>query len=295
MRHPLLRATALCALAVLGASALYPQPARGQAMTAVAATSSSSGAIATLRVEDRGSHWYVWADNRLAGPAEVLVDYHEGSNVTSRPSLPARATLPAGGSRVVAMLQAADGGGPTRFRLRMDGVPGHPSTRQEDVEYALPLAATARVDQGFEGAFSHDDDENRYALDFAVPPGTPVLAARDGVVMQVEDRRDSSGSDRRQHAREANFVRILHRDGTMAVYAHLQAGGVLVAPGRQVRTGDRIGLSGNSGYSTGPHLHFAVQANRGMRLESLPFRMSGLPAEPGAQAVEDGLRTRSGP
>ena len=81
----------------------------------------------------------------------------------------------------------------------------------------------------------------------------------------------------------------------MAVYAHLQAGGVLVAPGRQVRTGDLIGLSGNSGYSTGPHLHFAVQANRGMRLESLPFRMSGLPAEPGAQAVEDGLRTRSGP
>ncbi|MCE7031894.1 M23 family metallopeptidase [Lysobacter sp. GX 14042] len=285
-------AMALCALAVLVGGALHPPAARAQA--AGAATSPADGAVATLRVEDRGGHWFVWADNRLAGPAEVLVDYHEGSNVTSRPLLPARAIVPAGGSRVVAVLRAGDGAGPARFRLRMDSIPGHPSTRPGDVEYALPLAAAARVDQGFGGAFSHDDDENRYALDFAVPPGTPVLAARDGVVMQVEGRRSTSGGDRSRHARAANFVRILHRDGTMALYAHLQAGGVLVAPGQQVRTGDPIGLSGNSGYSTGPHLHFAVQANRGMRLESLPFRMDGLPA-PGGPAPEDGLRTRSGP
>ena len=61
----------------------------------------------------------------------------------------------------------------------------------------------------------------------------------------------------------------------MAVYAHLQPGGVLVRTGQRVRRGQPIGLSGNTGFSSGPHLHFVVQVNRGMRLESIPFRMFG--------------------
>ena len=59
------------------------------------------------------------------------------------------------------------------------------------------------------------------------------------------------------------------------LYAHLDANGVFVRPGQRVRRGQRLGLSGNTGFSTGPHLHFVIQANRGMRLESLPFRMFG--------------------
>ena len=55
--------------------------------------------------------------------------------------------------------------------------------------------------------------------------------------------------------------------------------GVLVRVGQRVRAGQQIGLSGNTGFTTGPHLHFAVQVNRGMRLESIPFRMLG-PAGP---------------
>ena len=61
----------------------------------------------------------------------------------------------------------------------------------------------------------------------------------------------------------------------MALYSHLKHEGVLVRVGQRVRKGEPIALSGNTGYSTGPHLHFAVQANRGMKLESIPFRMFG--------------------
>ena len=90
---------------------------------------------------------------------------------------------------------------------------------------------------------------------------------------------------REDHGR-ANHVRILHDDGSMAVYAHLQPESVVVRAGARVRAGQQIGSSGNTGFSTGPHLHFAVQLNRGMRLESVPFRIegpAGTLAIPGAQ------------
>ena len=49
-----------------------------------------------------------------------------------------------------------------------------------------------------------------------------------------------------------------------------------VRAGQTVNAGQRIGLSGNTGFSTRPHLHFAVQVNRGMQLVSIPFRMRGV-------------------
>lgn len=259
-----------------------------------ARTSSAAPAhIATLRVEDQGGRWLVWADNQLAGPAEVLVDFTESRNVRARPALPARATLPAGGSRVVSVVEQGDGPGEPRFRLQVRSLPGAPGTQPENPLYRFPLAdGSARVDQGYGGSFSHQDAENRYALDLAVPQGTPVLAARDGLVMQVDA--SHRGDGRAAGGASGNFVRVLHRDGSMALYAHLQPGGVLVTPGREVRAGDRIGLSGDTGYTTGPHLHFAVQVNRGMQLASIPFRMDGLPVG-GQAAAGERLRTRSGP
>jgi murein DD-endopeptidase MepM/ murein hydrolase activator NlpD len=101
------------------------------------------------------------------------------------------------------------------------------------------------------------------------------LAARGGVVMQVESDFDKAGLNLEKYGGRANFVRILHDDGTMGLYAHLDLDGVLVRVGQRVRTGQQIGRSGNTGFTTGPHLHFAVQVNRGMRLLSIPFRMSG--------------------
>ena len=134
-----------------------------------------------------------------------------------------------------------------------------------------------RIDQGYGGSFSHADPQNKYALDFAADEGTPVVAAREGVVMQVESDFDKAGLNREKYGGRANFVRIVHDDGTMALYAHLKTEGVLVRVGQRVRAGQRIGLSGNTGFTTGPHLHFAIQVNRGMRLQSLPFRLQGSP------------------
>jgi murein DD-endopeptidase MepM/ murein hydrolase activator NlpD len=93
--------------------------------------------------------------------------------------------------------------------------------------------------------------------------------------MQIETGFERAGRNAETDAGRANIIRILHNDGTMALYAHLKPEGVLVRVGQRVRKADVIGLSGNTGFSAGPHLHFVVQANRGMSLESMPFRMFG--------------------
>lgn len=233
-------------------------------------------ALARLRLAREGEAYAAWVRNTLAGPIEVELDFGERRNVTSTPSLPLRRVLPSAAEQRLALVALADAQAAGDFALRLAAVPGDPAARPQDVAYQLPVGGAGwRIDQGFGGGFSHDDDQNRYAVDIAVPEGTPVLAARDGVVMQVESNFERAGIDREKYASRANHIRILHADGSMAVYAHLAPDGVRVREGQRVRGGQHIGDSGNTGFSAGPHLHFAVQVNRGMRLESIPFRLAG--------------------
>ena len=239
-----------------------PVPARNESMV-------------RLRIEEGDGIYRAWADNALAGPIEVMLHFRRNDNMTGQPALPARALVQANASSLVANLHTIDDSRPGRFEVWMEGVPGNPSARPAPFEYLVPLLREGvRIDQGFNGEFSHRDAQNRHALDFAADTGTPVLAARGGVVMQVASDFDTAGLTEKYGGR-ANFVRILHDDGTMALYAHLQEGGVHVRVGQRVRQGQRIGLSGNTGFTSGPHLHFVVQVNRGMRLESIPIRMRG--------------------
>ncbi|MBB5015942.1 peptidoglycan DD-metalloendopeptidase family protein [Rehaibacterium terrae] len=234
------------------------------------------GTLARLRIERTDAGYIALARNPLAGPVEVRLEFSDRQNVASEPALPLTRVLPAAAESRLATLQLADPGRPGGFSLKLAAVPGDPSAQPQDVDYLLPVGGMSwRIDQGFGGAFSHDDDQNRHAVDFAVPEGTPVLAAREGVVMQVESDFHKAGMDREKFASRANHIRILHPDGTMAVYAHLAPDGVLVREGQRVRAGQHIGHSGNTGFSSGPHLHFVVQVNRGMKLESIPFRLAG--------------------
>lgn len=91
-----------------------------------------------------------------------------------------------------------------------------------------------------------------------------------GLIMEIADDFRDGGVDPNIQSR-ANAIRILHADGTMAVYAHLQADSVWVALGQRVECGAWLANSGNTGFSTGPHLHFVVQRNAGLELVSTPF------------------------
>jgi murein DD-endopeptidase MepM/ murein hydrolase activator NlpD len=201
------------------------------------------GAMVRLRVESSDGQYLAWADNALSGPIEVMLHFTRAVNVQGDPPLPARATVPARGSVLVARLQTVNPGQGGEFELRLDGIPGDPSARPLDVAYRVPLVQPRnRIDQGFGGTFSHSDPQNRYAIDFACDEGTPVVAARGGVVMQVESDFEKAGLDREKYGGRANFVRVLHDDGTMGLYAHLKPEGVLVRVGQRVRQGQRIYL-----------------------------------------------------
>ncbi len=232
--------------------------------------------LADLEIVRDGDSSEVYVSNRLGGPLEVDIALTESSNVLANPSLPLRQLLPASQRVLISRIEAA-GSAVASYSVGMTAMPGDPSAMPEDVAYALPVDEKSgwHLGQGFHGGFSHTDEQNKYAVDLVVDEGTPVLAARSGVVMQVESAFDRNGLNKARFADRANLIRILHEDGTMGVYAHLKENGVYVRVGERVGVGQQIGVSGNTGYSSGPHLHFAVQVNRGMRLVSIPFRMVG--------------------
>lgn len=235
-----------------------------------------------LRLETRaiegGTGSVVIAHNLSAGPIEVGLDFSQAENVVSNPALPVRAVVAARSQRELARVAIADRRGKAAFGVHAEAVPGDPRHRPDPVQrYRLPLPSGTRyaVSQSFGGQFSHTDRQNYYAVDLGVAEGTPVVAARDGVVIQVERDFFESGTDRDRLASRANYVRVLHEDGTMALYAHLAFETVLVRPGDAVLAGQKLGEAGDIGFATGPHLHFVIQRNTGMRLEAIPFQFDG--------------------
>lgn len=129
-----------------------------------------------------------------------------------------------------------------------------------------------RISQSFNGEFSHNRRDNRYAVDISMPVGTKITAVKEGLVIHTKDDYAHSGVSSPFFFDKANMINILHNDGSYAIYAHLLLGGIEVKVGDRVQAGQLIGFSGNTGYSTGPHLHFVIRYNDNGQINSLPFK-----------------------
>jgi len=142
--------------------------------------------------------------------------------------------------------------------------------------YRAPFAAgsTYMISQAYPQAYTHTTPDSKYAVDIALPDGTPVYAARDGLVINVRHDAFRGGASAAMMD-QANMVEVLHDDGTIALYGHLHWDSIRVHIGQQVSRGESLGNSGSTGFSTGPHLHFVVVRNAGSTAVSEPVEFAG--------------------
>lgn len=226
----------------------------------------SSAAIAgnyPIKLENRqvGDEIQVIVHNNGHSPVSLRANLTEAVNVASDKSWPIYQVVQANSSTVIARIMPADAEQDIEFKTSMDSIPGLAGAIHDPAAlYRLPYqdGSTYSIVQAPSGPrTTHTAPVNRFAIDFDMPEGTPIVAMRDGMVIQTQSR-FSQGGKTPYYSDKANYVRILHADGTTAMYAHLMHEGVTVSPGQQVKAGALIGYSGSTGFSGGPHLHFAV-------------------------------------
>ena len=167
--------------------------------------------------------------------------------------------------------------GKYRYKYKFKFHVGDPGSAKHDdsYKYIIPFekGTSRKVQQGYGGAFSHAG-WMKYSIDFPVPVGTKVCAARDGIVVLIKSDSNMAGKTR-EFMQYGNYIVIAHNDGTFSEYVHLKQGGNIVKPGDRVAAGDAIGLSGNTGFSTSPHLHFMVVKPNKIGLWSIPVKFLG--------------------
>ncbi len=283
---------ALCAMGVAHGQSLYKYrgdngewiytdrpPANGQAAEVRTIKSRSTRAEVSVTHRLSGNNIVLEANNSFFAPVEIALvfDSIQGAEFPN-PDRELRWVLAPRSKRTLLSLRGLDSAKVPTVSYRFAYLPGDPGSRHQARDgYRAPFAAGNNfpVTQAYPAAVTHDTPDSEYAIDIAMPIGTDILAARSGVVFEVVGHNFKGGVNRAENAHSANFVRILHSDGTFAVYAHLNWDSVRVSPGDYVVAGQYIADSGNTGFSSGPHLHFAVQRNVGMAIQSVPVEFRG--------------------
>ncbi|WP_417617949.1 M23 family metallopeptidase [Oceanisphaera sp.] len=255
-----------------------------------------------IRVLEKADGHYFFALNRLTAAVELTFRFSQQHNVIIPEQMQQVLTLPATEEVFVGKLSAQAAGDwryhynfayggeaiapsqpdtSTRQHARLASLPAGFSSDKGARSYfpahhdlASPIVGRYRIAQGFNGDYSHNKRSNRYALDIAVPVGTPLYATRDGVVVAAVDSHVGGGLEPKYRGK-SNHLRLRHADGTMTLYAHLQTGSLRVRKGDRVKVGQRVAASGDTGYSSGPHLHLALQIDKAGHRESIPFTLQG--------------------
>lgn len=235
------------------------------------ANARCDGGIICIHEQVNEDQLVLRAENLSNFPVTYTVEVADESS--EKPQSVTR-TIPARHSEVaMAVKQPKEGSsGPHDYSLNWS-IGERNALHDEEHVYRLPYAngMSYPVIQSFGSRYTHTGLE-QFAIDFRMPEGTSVHAARSGIVAHLQESNDV-GCWKKGCGAYANYVVILHNDGTTGQYYHLLQDGVLVEVGDRVQAGQKIALSGNTGHTTEAHLHFAVYraVSRG-NTQSVPVR-----------------------
>ncbi len=285
MSFPAMKTVAAAAVVAILASGLL------STATAVESESSDPAGGVWVREDEVGEGVRLVLVNETFAPVHVAWHLSELENAVVDGAPAGTLVVAAGAERALASVRGARPGA-WGVRHHFHFLHGDPQAEHAaNIVYRAPFAAGERyrISQAWPDEFTHDDAASRHAIDLAMPEGAAVHAARAGVVFEVTDGFEEGGVDALRLAAAANFVRVIHDDGSMALYAHLAPGSIRVQPGQQVSAGSLLAASGHTGYSSGPHLHFAVQLNTSDGLISVPVVFRGPQQTPHSPRRDDWL------
>jgi murein DD-endopeptidase MepM/ murein hydrolase activator NlpD len=215
--------------------------------------------LETLR---EGGASVIRAQNQGAVPISLRLVLASAENIATEPSFPIFMVVPARTNLTVARITAADRSKAWRYQYRSRRSFGSFEARPDPAAmYRVPWmdGRTFIIGQAPGGKLStHLQPYSKEAIDVTMPEGTPIVAARGGVVFSVISEHDNKGALEDSMRNKANVVRVMHDDGTIGNYVHLMHDGVAVQAGEAVQAGKLLGYAGSTGFSAGPHLHFAI-------------------------------------
>jgi murein DD-endopeptidase MepM/ murein hydrolase activator NlpD len=256
-----------------------PPPDDGQVAEVRELPQGQNGPEVEVRYEIVDGMVVLTANNHLYAPVELVVLLDE-AHYAALPDDEQRRTSVLAPRSIAELMRVPQmsGAAGSVVEFRYQWFPGDPAaTHRPDRAYRAPFAVARqhRISQAFPELVTHVTRDSVYAVDISMPIGTDIYAARGGTVVEVASSNYRGGLDTSRPGAEANLVRILHDDGTFAIYAHLNWNSIRVRPGDEVVRGEYIADSGNTGFSSGPHLHFVVVRNAGMSMEAVPIVFEG--------------------
>lgn len=268
------------------------KPIAGTKILNVQQVEVAKGPCLSFSKDGPQENFQIYGQNSCYGPVEVEFTLNDAENMASNRAPTFRTVIPARQRQEIVHLWQADQRKGYRYQYSQSFVLGDPLARHLPPRpYLIPIPAGQpfHISQAFKGAATHTHPQSEYAVDIPMPERTRLHAVRAGVIMEVAMDFFTGGTDE-GYNQKANFIRILHDDGTMALYAHLRVESIQHPVGTRVERGQFIAESGNTGWSSGPHLHLAVQKNFGMELRSIPFEFES--ASGSAFTPEAGMTIR---
>ena len=220
--------------------------------------------------EEKGFVFY--AENTALIPYYIQFNFSELVNLMASEDIKTYIPTIFPGQKVeVLQLKVKEAGKSSKFNFNYLFTIGNTQVAPDlDHAYWLPYqhAKRVKVGQGYNGPGTH---KGVNAIDFNLQIGDTVYATRDGVAFDLKEDSNVGGYDI-SFDKKGNYLSVYHSDGTYAKYVHLNKNGVLVKKGEKLKAGQPIAISGNTGYSSGPHLHLVIYHNDQFQNKSLAVK-----------------------